>query len=110
MNLLKLIPVLLVFLILSFKSNAQIVIKKPNRPAVVLKKPNNPKKDHVWVAGHWKWNGNEYVWIKGHWQKNKQGHTWIPGHWTKVKGGYKWIPGHWKPINKKRVVRKRRRR
>jgi len=107
MKLLKLIPLFAMIIGFAFQSNAQIVVKKPRRPAVIIKKPNAPKKNHVWVAGHWKWDGNKYVWVKGHWKKTKPGHVWVAGHWAKVKTGYKWVPGHWAPARKKAVRRRR---
>ncbi len=23
---------------------------------------------HVWVPGHWQWNGRDYVWVRGHYE------------------------------------------
>lgn len=93
------------------KAEAQVVVVKPNKPKVLVVKPTKAKSGHVWVNGHWKWNGKKYVWVKGHWKKQKVGHVWVPGHWKKVKGGHQWVPGHWKhnhrtQVRKKKVAKK----
>ena len=58
------------------------------------------KTDHVWVTGHWKWNGRKrnYVWIQGSYVKARQGRIWIDGHWVRVRGGWVWNSGYWKKI------------
>src|SRR5687768_5676840 len=27
------------------------------------------RRGHVWVSGHWDWNGADYVWIGGHYER-----------------------------------------
>ena len=26
---------------------------------------------HVWVPGHWQWNGRDYVWVRGHYEAQR---------------------------------------
>lgn len=27
------------------------------------------RKGHVWMEGHWRWEGRRHVWVPGHWVK-----------------------------------------
>ena len=50
------------------ESKAQVIVKvRPTRPAhVVVVKPA-VRRNHIWVAAHWKWDKrrNTYVWVDG---------------------------------------------
>jgi hypothetical protein len=55
-----------------------------------------PSPAHVWIPGHWKWNGT-WVWILGHWRKAPfLGAVWVPGHWVERRGGWVWVDGRWR--------------
>jgi len=56
--------------------------------------PPAPEPHAIWIAGHWKWQGNMYVWETGHWEKEPPG-KWIPGSWVKTPRGYMWVAGRW---------------
>lgn len=32
------------------------------------------RKGHVWVGGHWRWQGHRQVWVPGYWAKAPRGH------------------------------------
>jgi hypothetical protein len=56
-----------------------------------------PKPDHVWISGHWRWNGSRHVWVAGQWtQRPHPGASWVPGRWTRTTGGWLWVEGHWR--------------
>jgi hypothetical protein len=55
-----------------------------------------PSVRHVWVAGHWQWNGASWVWMGGHWVVRRAGSVWIAGHWDRKGGRYVFVPGHWR--------------
>jgi len=59
-------------------------------------RPQKPSPKHVWVDGHWKWNGHRYVWVAGHWVKGRAGKTWTKGHWKRTPKGHVWVGGHWR--------------
>jgi hypothetical protein len=61
----------------------------------------SPGPDHLYIRGHWEWDGTHYVWkhsrylrrpndravwVEGHWQSSEMGWFWQPGHWTDVAG------------------------
>lgn len=74
-------------------------------PMVVRETPPSPREEiigaapspaHVWIPGHWKWEGG-WVWIPGHWRAAPHpGAAWVPGHWKERYGGWVWVPGRWR--------------
>jgi hypothetical protein len=69
----------------------------PPPPPKFENKSVSPGGDHVWVAGHWRWDHKEkaHVWIPGHWEKNREGHHWVPAMWISKNGKHHYVPGHW---------------
>ena len=56
-----------------------------------------PSPSHVWIAGHWGWQGGDYQWVPGHWAVRPHAcAVWAPDHWKHTRRGYVWIPGHWR--------------
>jgi YXWGXW repeat-containing protein len=60
-----LFSVVLLFTLSSISTAQLVVVKKPNRPRVMVVKTAKPRKNHVWIDGHWNANGSKYVWVKG---------------------------------------------
>ena len=54
-----------------------------------------PSPEHIWLKGHWHWNGAEYVWIAGRWEVRRAGFVWAEGHWVPRGGGFVWVDGRW---------------
>ncbi|MDP6418721.1 MAG: YXWGXW repeat-containing protein [Candidatus Krumholzibacteria bacterium] len=86
------------FLLALFLGGCSTVAYVPATPpsAKVEVRTARPGPRHVWVKGHWKWNGHRYVWVKGHWVKGKRNARWLAGHWKNTPRGHVWVPGHWK--------------
>ncbi len=56
-----------------------------------------PSPNHVWISGHYRWDGDEYDWVLGHWEVRPRARAvWVDGHWKKGRHGWHWMPGHWK--------------
>jgi WXXGXW repeat (2 copies) len=76
--------------------SAEVVVREPPPPPreeVIVAAPS-PR--HVWIPGHWQWEGH-WVWLPGHWEKPpRRTATWVPGHWAARGDAWAWIPGHWK--------------
>ena len=74
-----------------------MVVRTPPPPPRAEVRPPAPGPAHVWVPGHWRWNGRRYVWVRGHWKRPpRPGAVWVPGHWIRRGGGWLWVPGHWR--------------
>ncbi len=58
--------------------------------------PVAPSAQHVWISGHWRWDGARYVWNGGHWDLRRDGYVWSPAHWVQEPSG-SWIfrSGQW---------------
>ena len=97
---------LFIFLGLSACSSRTALAQRNTQVRVVYvkKTPPQPKFEvykrcnryHIWVKGHWQWNGHFYIWKKGHCVKKKRGFIWVPGHWKHTPRGWKWMQGHWR--------------
>jgi hypothetical protein len=47
-----------------------------------------PSPQHVWIQGHWAWNGR-WVWQPGYWVIPPRPYAkWVPGHWRRQPGGF----------------------
>ena len=80
-------------------AEAQVIVKvKPVRSAKRVVKVKAPGRNHVWIAGHWKWRPalKKYVWVGGRWVKSRKNKVYVAGHWRKVPGGHMWVPGQWR--------------
>ena len=59
--------------------------------------PARPSPSHVWIGGHWYWDGRRHVWMAGHYVIAPHGHTvWIAASWDHHGGKYHYVPGHWR--------------
>ena len=55
-----------------------------------------PTHDHVWVAGYWSWQNNQYQWMAGHWEvPPRAGAVWIPPRWQPEGTSWRFYPGYW---------------
>jgi hypothetical protein len=84
-------------LLIAFGGCAREIIVRDRPPAARVEVIEaRPSPAHVWIAGHWNWDG-EWVWIKGHWEvPPRERAEWIPGHWVERPRGWVWEEGHWR--------------
>jgi len=82
---------------------AQVIyVPQPPPPPQVEIMPALPPmadtRSHVWIAGHWFWNGAGYVWRPGHYERRpRPGAVWVEGRWEHQGGhGYVWVEGRWR--------------
>src|SRR4051812_1083402 len=50
---------------------------------------------HVWVPGHWQWNGNGHVWVQGHFLRARPGYYYEPATWVQHGDRWGYREGHW---------------
>jgi hypothetical protein len=73
---------------------AEVVVQSappPEQPEVI---PVAPSTEHIWIRGHWHWNGG-WVWQPGHYEIRRVGLRWIPAHYDQRGPAFYYIPGHW---------------
>ena len=76
---------------------ADLVIKL--RPPVSIKEHRTaaPSREHVWVGGYHRWDGNTYAWQPGGWEKRPRPHAvWVAPRYTHRRDGYVFVAGHWR--------------
>ena len=76
---------------------AEIVVRiAPPRVHVEHRGPP-PSRNHVWVSGYHRWDGNAYSWNEGRWEQPPQPHQrWVAHRWVHQRNGYVLVDGHWR--------------
>jgi opacity protein-like surface antigen len=75
---------------------ADVVIRVAPPRVLVEKRPPQPSRNHVWVSGYHRWDGNAYQWQAGKWDQPPAGnHRWVAHHYVRRNGGYVLVDGHW---------------
>jgi len=58
------------------------VLQKPLSPSGADIMTPQPSSQHVWIAGHWHWNGGQYGWVAGGWELPPvENAVWVASHW-----------------------------
>ena len=84
-------------LCLGSASAAEIVVKvKP--PAIKVEhRSARPSRQHVWVGGYHRWDGNAYAWEPGRWEVPPREHAvWVGPRWEHRHDGYVFVEGRWR--------------
>jgi hypothetical protein len=73
------------------------IIKEPLQPAASQEIiDERPSSQHLWIAGHWRWQEGNYVWIASHWELPPRANlTWVEPRWEKQANGYALAGGYW---------------
>ena len=76
---------------------AQIVIQiRPPRNVSERRAPR-PSRNHVWVSGYQRWDGNAYKWNSGRWeQRPRPRSTWVGARYTRHGNSWVFVEGHWR--------------
>ena len=76
---------------------ADVVIRIAPPRMVVEKRSPPPSRNHVWIQGYHRWDGNHYTWNPGRWeQPPRPGARWVAHHYVHQKGGYVLVEGRWR--------------
>jgi hypothetical protein len=55
-----------------------------------------PSRNHAWVSGYHRWDGNAYVWAPGRWEQRPRPRAyWVSHHWVHQRRGWVLVEGHW---------------
>lgn len=58
-----------------------------------------PSQQHVWIAGHWRWQDGRYAWIAGRWDLPPRANvTWVEPRWERRSSGYALAGGYWQEV------------
>jgi len=76
---------------------AEIVVRIAPPRILVERRPPPPSRDHVWVSGYHRWDGNAYVWTPGRWEQPPRRHAhWVAHRWVHRRDGWVLVEGHWR--------------
>ena len=75
---------------------AEIVVRVAPPHAVYERREVRPSRDHVWVSGYHRYEGNAYVWTPGRWEQPPRRHAhWVAHRWVHRRDGWVLVEGHW---------------
>lgn len=75
----------------------EVIIRTRPPHAIVEHRAVRPSRDHIWIGGYHRWDGNAYVWVPGRWELPPRAHArWVPHHWARRNGGWVFVEGHWR--------------
>ena len=76
---------------------ADVVIKVRPPRVIVEHRSARPSRNHVWIGGYHRWDGNAYAWEKGRWEAPPRPHAvWVAPRYTHRRDGYVFVEGHWR--------------
>jgi hypothetical protein len=76
---------------------AQVVVHVAPPHVIVENRGVRPSRNHVWVSGYHRWDGNAYAWNAGRWEQPPPGHSrWVAHHWVHQGGGWVLVDGRWR--------------
>jgi hypothetical protein len=55
-------------LLLGSAYGEEVIIRTRPPHAIVEMRIARPSRDHVWIGGYHRWDGNAYVWTPGRWE------------------------------------------
>jgi hypothetical protein len=76
---------------------AEIVVRVAPPRVQVERRDVAPSRQHVWIGGYHRWDGNAYVWEKGRWEAPpRAGAHWVAPRWNHRRDGYVFVEGRWR--------------
>ena len=54
-----------------------------------------PRAGHLWVPGHWEWQGNGHVWVAGHFLRARAGYAYHQPQWQRDGDRWAYRAGGW---------------
>ena len=78
-------------------ATAEIAIQIRPPRNVSERRSQRPSRNHVWVSGYHRWDGNAYAWTPGAWQEPPRTNArWVAHKWVHQKNGWVMVEGHWR--------------
>ena len=73
------------------------VIKEPLQPAASQEIiDERPSPQHMWIAGHWRWQDGRYTWVAGRWDLPPRTNlVWVEPRWERRGNGVVLAGGYW---------------
>jgi hypothetical protein len=73
------------------------IVKEPLPPQVSQEIiEERPSLQHVWIAGHWRWQEGRYAWVAGRWELPPRPNVvWVEPRWEKRANGVVLAGGYW---------------
>jgi len=83
--------------LLAFSAAGEVVIRIGPPHIRIETRGRPPSRDHVWISGYHRWDGNAYAWNEGRWEVPPQPRQrWVAHRWVHQRNGYVLVDGHWR--------------
>ncbi len=77
-------------------ASAEVVVRIAPPHVVVERRGPRPSRNHVWVSGYHRWDGNAYAWNSGRWEEPPRPRAhWVAHRWVHRRDGYVFVEGRW---------------
>jgi hypothetical protein len=82
---------------LAFTAAAEVVVRIGPPHAVYERRTLRPSRNHEWVSGYHRWDGNAYAWSPGRWEQPPRRHAhWVAHRWVHQRNGWVLVDGRWR--------------
>ena len=76
---------------------ADFVIRIAPPRRVAERRDRAPSRNHVWVSGYQRWEGQSYQWVPGRWEQRPRPRArWVGHKYQRRNGGFVFVEGHWR--------------
>lgn len=84
--------------VLAVSAFASDVVVRIAPPRVQMEhRESRPSRNHVWISGYQRWDGNAYAWSPGRWEAPpRRNARWVQHRWNHQKDGWVAVEGHWR--------------
>ena len=79
------------------QAQVRVYVDVPPPAAISEPVPVLPSPRHLWIPGHYQWDGQTYVWVRGHFAlRPRPRAVWVPGSWVADGRRWYWSEGYWR--------------
>ena len=84
--------------LLVFSTSARDLVIRIAPPHIRIESRGRPpSRDHVWISGYHRWDGDAYTWEPGRWERRPRPRAqWVAHHYVRRDGGWVFVEGHWR--------------
>ena len=76
---------------------ADFVIRIAPPRRVAERRDRAPSRNHVWVSGYQRWEGQSYQWVPGRWEQRPHARArWVGHRYVRRGGGHVFVEGRWR--------------
>jgi hypothetical protein len=76
---------------------ADVIIRVAPPRRLSERRDRAPSRNHVWISGYQRWQGNSYQWTPGRWEQRPTPRArYVAPRYVRRGGGYVFVDGRWR--------------